>query len=189
MYPNIIITGTPGVGKTWISMRLAKLFGLKYVSINKIILSAGLYVSYDESRGSFVVDIDKVQRYLVKNLDWDGLVLEGHITHLVVSPDYIDKCLVLRLNPYILYDRLLEKGYSVDKALENVQAEILDIIYAEALDRLGSEKVLGVDVSNGYGKVYGIVASLLGKASLPEGDQVNWLDLVAEKGDLSRFFP
>jgi adenylate kinase len=58
------------------------------------------------------------------------IVVEGHLSHLV-SPDM---CFVLRLRPDILEKRLKARRYSKAKMSENVQAEILDVIYTEALE-------------------------------------------------------
>jgi len=189
MYPNIVITGSPGVGKTFISRRLAKLYGLKYVSINDLVLEYELYSGIDEERESYIVDIDRARAFLIESFDWDGLVMEGHVVHLVVPSEYIDLCIVLRLDPYILLDRLLDRGFAYKKALENVQAEILDIVYREALEAYGPTKILHVDVSSGYEKVFRAIDHFIGRNGLPENDYVDWLGLVTKNGDLKFFFP
>ena len=189
MYPNIVITGTPGVGKTFIAMRLAKLFGFRYISVNDLVIREGLYIGYDVERDSYIVDIDRASEYVRYSLDWDGLVLEGHLAHLIVPQEYISVCIVMRLNPYILYDRLIKRGFGNRKALENVQAEILDVIYNEVLSSYGNDAVMHIDVSNGYGKLYRAVAWALGKCDRPSDDYVDWLGLVSLNNDLSRFFP
>lgn len=58
--PNIIITGTPGVGKTIHCEVLAQNTGLKHLSINQIAKERGCYESYDEEFKSWIVDEDKV---------------------------------------------------------------------------------------------------------------------------------
>ncbi len=189
MYPNVVITGSPGVGKTFISRRLAKLYGLKYVSINDLILEYGLYTGIDEERESYIIDIERTREFIIESFDWDGLVVEGHVVHLVVPSEYIDLCIVLRLDPYTLFDRLLDKGFAYEKALENVQAEILDIVYREALKAYGPSKILHVDVSSGYEKVFRAIDHFIGRNGLPESDYVDWLGLVTKNGDLKLFFP
>lgn len=189
MYPNILVTGTPGVGKTFIAMRLAKLFGLRYVSINDLVIDAALYLDYDDERDTYIVDLDRASKYIRESLGWDGLVLEGHVAHLIVPEEYVDLCIVVRLNPYILYPRLMNRGYGVEKALENVQTEILDVIYQEVLSRYGSNIVLNIDVSHGYGKLYRAVGWVFGKCDKPSSDRVDWLSLISANNDLSLFFP
>ena len=58
--PNIIITGTPGVGKTTHAEQLAQATGLKHVSVNQIVKDEGFHEGKDEETGSWIVDEDKV---------------------------------------------------------------------------------------------------------------------------------
>lgn len=58
--PNIIITGTPGVGKTTHAEQLARATGLKHVSVNQIVKDEGFHEGKDEETGSWIVDEDKV---------------------------------------------------------------------------------------------------------------------------------
>ena len=58
--PNIIITGTPGVGKTTHAELLARETGFKHLSINQIAKEEGFYEGRDEELGTWVVDEDKV---------------------------------------------------------------------------------------------------------------------------------
>lgn len=58
--PNIIITGTPGVGKTVHCEQLASDIGLKHLSVNQVAKERDCHETYDEERKSWVVDEDKV---------------------------------------------------------------------------------------------------------------------------------
>lgn len=58
--PNIIITGTPGVGKTIHSEQVAEDTGLQHMSINDIAKQCDCYDGYDEERQSWIIDEDKV---------------------------------------------------------------------------------------------------------------------------------
>jgi adenylate kinase len=58
--PNVIITGTPGVGKTVHCEQLAQETGLKHLSINQIAKERGCHDGYDEKLKSHIVDEDKV---------------------------------------------------------------------------------------------------------------------------------
>lgn len=59
--PNIVITGTPGVGKTTHAEQLARNLGFEYVSVNQIVKDEGFHEGRDEELGSWVVDEDKVR--------------------------------------------------------------------------------------------------------------------------------
>ena len=61
--PNIIITGTPGVGKTTHAEQLARATGFKHISVNQIVKDEGFHEGKDEETGSWIVDEDKVRFY------------------------------------------------------------------------------------------------------------------------------
>ena len=58
--PNIIVTGTPGVGKTTHCETLAQTTGLKHLSISQVVKDRGCHEGWDEKFQSWVVDEDKV---------------------------------------------------------------------------------------------------------------------------------
>lgn len=57
--PNIIITGTPGVGKTTHCETLAERTGLRHVSVNQVVKDKECHEGWDEEYQSWVVDEDK----------------------------------------------------------------------------------------------------------------------------------
>lgn len=59
--PNIIITGTPGVGKSTHAEALAEDTGLKHLIINKIAEQNDCYDGRDEELQTWIVDEDKVR--------------------------------------------------------------------------------------------------------------------------------
>lgn len=58
--PNIIITGTPGVGKTSHCEELSRTTGLKHLSINQVVKQRGCHEGFDAEHQSYIVDEDKV---------------------------------------------------------------------------------------------------------------------------------
>ena len=58
--PNIVITGTPGVGKTVHCEQLAQETGLRHLSINQVVKERGCHEGYDNELKSYIVDEDKV---------------------------------------------------------------------------------------------------------------------------------
>lgn len=59
--PNIIITGTPGTGKTTHCEDLAeKVPELKHLSVNQVVKDKGCHEGWDEDYQSWIVDEDKV---------------------------------------------------------------------------------------------------------------------------------
>jgi len=59
--PNIIITGTPGTGKTSHCELLAERTGLRHISVNQVVKDRECHEGWDEEYQSWVVDEDKVR--------------------------------------------------------------------------------------------------------------------------------
>lgn len=58
--PNIIVTGTPGTGKTTHCEVLAEKTGLKHLSVNQVVKERECHESWDDEYQSWIVDEDKV---------------------------------------------------------------------------------------------------------------------------------
>ena len=58
--PNIIITGTPGVGKTTHCEQLADETDLQHLSIHRIVKERDCHDGWDEELQTYIVDEDKV---------------------------------------------------------------------------------------------------------------------------------
>lgn len=60
--PNIVVTGTPGVGKTSLCESLVGDTGLQHLSINRIAKERECHDGWDEEMDSWIIDEDKVRR-------------------------------------------------------------------------------------------------------------------------------
>ena len=138
----VAISGTPGTGKTTVSRIVASGIGAKLVSLSCFIIKSGVAEGYDRRMRAHIVDPMKLRKGLRKELSGHGkeqaIVLEGHLSHLMGA----DVTFVLRLDPPELKRRLEKRGYTKAKVRENVQSEVLDVIYAEALERSTSRRVV-----------------------------------------------
>ncbi len=138
----ILVTGTPGVGKTTVAKQLAKKYNLAYFSVSQFIIQNKLYVSYDELRQTYNIDdsvIEEVNREVERLHD---VVVETIYPSLL---DRADKVIVLRKNPTKLYEELMERGWSELKVAENVEAEVLGVVSQEAKDWF--QEACEIDVS------------------------------------------
>lgn len=130
----IAITGTPGTGKTSVSKIIAKNINAKLISLTSFIRKNKLSEYYDVKRRAMVVNPKIVSKFLEKDIKklpkGTDIIIDSHLSHFM-EPDVI---FVLRLDPKMLEKRLKKRKYSSRKIMENVQAEILDVIYAEALN-------------------------------------------------------
>ncbi|MFV9678155.1 MAG: adenylate kinase family protein, partial [Methanosarcinales archaeon] len=120
----LAITGTPGTGKT----SVCKALGLAVLDLNTVIEQRRFYTGIDTERGSFIADLEALKEYLSQE-EKAVLIIESHLAHLL-DPEV---AIVLRANPTLLSTRLTQKGFPARKIAENVEAETLDIIIAEAV--------------------------------------------------------
>lgn len=58
--PNILVTGTPGTGKTTTSEMIAEATGLEHINVGDIVKSKQLHEGYLEEFDTHVLDEDKV---------------------------------------------------------------------------------------------------------------------------------
>ncbi len=128
-FMRILITGTPGVGKTTVSKILGEMLGFKVVSISEIVeRDKELILGYDRKRQTYIVDIDKLREKLKNE---SNIIIEGHLSHFLDG----DIVIVLRLHPEELRKRLESRGYSKGKVDENAEAEALDVCLIESVER------------------------------------------------------
>ncbi|KAF2446157.1 P-loop containing nucleoside triphosphate hydrolase protein [Karstenula rhodostoma CBS 690.94] len=147
--PNIVITGTPGVGKTTHAEQLARNLGFVYVSVNQIVKDEGFHEGRDEELGSWVVDEDKLLDYLEASgiSEKGGHVLDWHACELFPER-WIDLVIVLRCDSTILYDRLTARGYKGKKLEENMDSEIMQVLLDEARESYKEEIVVELQSSS-----------------------------------------
>ena len=59
--PNVLITGTPGTGKSSTCALVAEASGLAHLDVNSLVKTQSLHSGWDEKFQSFILDEDKVQ--------------------------------------------------------------------------------------------------------------------------------
>lgn len=136
----IAVTGTPGTGKTSVARELADMLGYAYVDVNAVANRDTVETAEDQERGATAVDVDSLVDALAAEVG-DDAVLDGHLAHHVPA----DLTVVLRCAPDELEERLVAKGWAVEKIQENVEAEALDLLLQEAVAR--REHVAEVDTT------------------------------------------
>ena len=58
--PNILITGTPGTGKTTLSSELAQRTGLSHLNVGDLVKQEQLHEGWDEEYECYIIDEDRV---------------------------------------------------------------------------------------------------------------------------------
>ncbi len=143
----ILITGTPGVGKTTVSSVLKDKLSANLIAINELVDEKHIYTGIDPERGYKIVDMDVLFDELdkiVKKIDEsDYTIIEGHLSHFYENADMV---IVLRANPDVLRDRMKVKGWGKSKIDENIEAEVLGICSYESYEIHG-KKANEIDTS------------------------------------------
>lgn len=156
----IAITGTPGVGKSYLADALAKK-GYTILDLNRYAIAHKLYDAYDKKNQTYVIDVKKIEKKLRKIIGsyqssisgaWkkqlkkksgmkpfiktvpaakNDIIIDSHLSHFMKADVYI----VVQRNPDAVRKVLKKRAYSASKIEDNVQSEIFNIILEETQRR------------------------------------------------------
>ncbi|MFX1464930.1 MAG: AAA family ATPase [Promethearchaeota archaeon] len=144
----IIITGTPGTGKTTVSKLLSKKLKGIYINVGNIVRNR-YFLGLDIKRNSLIADIDKLQQFVDNILvKIRKLSVIDSILPDIVSSENVLLVVVLHTAIEELYDRLSMKGFEVKKIMENIDAELCKICYQDAIETYGLEHVFEIDTTD-----------------------------------------
>ncbi|XP_066566759.1 adenylate kinase isoenzyme 6 isoform X1 [Amia ocellicauda] len=141
--PNILLTGTPGVGKTTLGKELAQRTGLTYINVGDLAKEGELYDGFDEEYNCPVLDEDRelqVVDELEEQMAEGGVIVDYHGCDFFPER-WFHIVFVLRTDNSFLYDRLENRGYVGKKLQDNIQCEIFQTIYEEAMESYKQEIV------------------------------------------------
>jgi adenylate kinase len=174
----IIITGTPGTGKTTVSKIVSKTLNFHLIALNELIIEKHLYNGHDDKKGYKIVDMDALSSELnfsLNNID-KQVIIEGHLAHDFGVDAQVESVIVLRARPSVLRKRLNKREWTDSKIQENVEAEALDLCTFEAVEIHG-DKVHELDTSElDADEVAEIIIQILnGNKQLPPG-KINFLE-------------
>ena len=139
---NILISGTPGVGKSTHASELATRMGLRYVNINELALKKVMYHGSDSVVGDArSINEEMVQDKIEHSVKKGGCVVDYHSCDMFPK-SWFRLVFVLRTDNTVLYDRLEKRGYNEVKMKNNIECEIFQELLEEAREHFGIDKVI-----------------------------------------------
>lgn len=167
---KILITGTPGTGKSSVAKEVCRKKGWALLSLKEIAEGHGCITG--KEGGERIVDVRKLRAATLRELKGKkDAVVEGHLGCEFRLP--VDFVFILRTHPDELRKRMRERKYPKMKIEENLMAEMLD--YCSQVSA-GHYKVpiLEVDTTERAAKETAsrIISYLEGKVK--KLDQVDW---------------
>ena len=131
---NIILTGSPGTGKTTIAKLLSKKLKYKYIDVNKLIKEKKLKEKYIKKLDTYEVNTDKLTDELIKIIKKSkGVVIDSHLSHYIPKK-YVNLCIVCKCSLKELKKRLEKRKYSKEKIKENLESQTLEVCLVDALE-------------------------------------------------------
>src|SRR5690349_956624 len=146
----IILTGTPGVGKTVLARLLAKRTGFRFLSLGDLVKREGLHKGFDRRARSYIINEPAVRRGLEDYFEahrTKGVVFETHSIGSFLHRTRGMVVVVLRLDPVALAKRLRARNWPRAKIWENVEAEMIDVSLYDSLKFLGKTRVFEIDTT------------------------------------------
>lgn len=132
----IIVSGTPGTGKTTVAKALAKKLKTRYLNVNRLIKPYRLAENYDKKRKTKIIDIKKLNQAINNEINKTRkrCIIDSHLAHELPKKS-VALTIITTCNLKTLQKRLKKRNYSKEKIRENLDAEIFDTCYEEAKER------------------------------------------------------
>ena len=138
--PNVLVTGTPGTGKSSTRILIAEETGMRHIEVGQLVKEESYHEGWDDDYQSYTLDEERLLDGMEEAVEGGGIVVDFHCADLFPER-WFDLVLVLRTNNTALFDRLAERGYAQKKITENVECEIMQVILDEARATFSSDIV------------------------------------------------
>ena len=140
--PNVLVVGTPGVGKTSFCVRLCDdTPRLQHVNVGELVKERRLHDGWDEQHQAWELNDERLCDALEELLAPGGCVVDFHSTS-TFPLRWFPLVVVLRASTAALHERLTARGYPPAKLRENVEAEILQVVLDEVREDWPPQQIL-----------------------------------------------
>ncbi|XP_015078821.1 adenylate kinase isoenzyme 6 homolog isoform X3 [Solanum pennellii] len=125
--PNILITGTPGTGKTTTAAALAEVTELRHINVGDFANEENLTNGWDDTFDCYYINEDLVCDALENLMEEGGNIVDHH------ACDFFPECcfdcvVVLQTNSSVLHERFTKRGYSDHKLATNSECQIFQVL-------------------------------------------------------------
>ncbi len=146
--PNILITGTPGTGKTTFAQQAAEMIGFRNVNVGDIVRDKNCHEGKDEEGfDSFILDEEKLIDEMESLMEEGGNIVDFHSPE-IFPERWFDLVLVLQTQTENLFDRLTIRGYDEKKKNENMECEIMQVVLEASRDSYDPDMVHVLNSNN-----------------------------------------
>ncbi|XP_062082771.1 adenylate kinase isoenzyme 6 homolog [Humulus lupulus] len=145
--PNILVTGTPGTGKTTTSSALAESTQFRHINVGDLVKEKNLHDGWDEELDCYVINEDLVCDELEDLMEEGGNIVDYHGCDFFPER-WFDLVIVLQTENSVLYDRLHSRGYSEKKLSNNIECEIFQVLLEEAKESYPENIVMALKSDN-----------------------------------------
>lgn len=134
---RLLITGSPGTGKSLIAQKLGQMLKAKVVNEKDLALREGIG-QWNHEENELEIPLGKLKKACVKELKKSkNVILEGHI--LCELKLNVDAVIVLRADPELLQERLSRRYKNMEKVFDNVFIEGIDYCKKYAFRNYGKK--------------------------------------------------
>ncbi|KAL0002776.1 hypothetical protein SO802_016557 [Lithocarpus litseifolius] len=145
--PNILVTGTPGTGKTTTSSALAEATQLHHIIVEDLVKEKNLHDGWDDQLDCFLINEDLVCDELEDLMEEGGNIVDYHGCDFFPER-WFDQVVVLQTDNTVLYDRLSRRGYTGSKLSNNIECEIFQVLLQEAKESYPEDIVVALKSDN-----------------------------------------
>lgn len=177
MKPALMITGVPGTGKTTIAKLLQEKLGVIHIEVTKFAISEGEIQNTDDKRKTLIVNMKTLSAKLIEVIKESKkkAIIDSHYSPELIQTIFVEKLFVLRRAPWEIKEVLEKRGYSKDKILENIEAEILGTCLHDAFLHHPKEKICEIDnTDRSSSDTAELIVSILEKNNPCEVYEIDW---------------